>query len=110
VRDTREIVEETLNEKAEAERKAKEEAERKRLERHAENNLPKWREEERRFYDAKILDLIREGMTNRQIAGSIPAWAKDNPNVKEYRIPSDSTLQIWAAIMRDKRKRRKRAH
>lgn len=103
-------VEKVIREKEKADRRKREEDEKRRAERRAENNLPKWREEERRFYDAKILDLIREGMTNRQIAGSIPAWAKDNPNVKEYRIPSDSTLQIWAAIMRGKRKRRKRAH
>ncbi len=110
VRDTREIVEETLNEKAEAERKAKEEAERKRLERHAKNNLPKWGEDERRFYDAKIQDLIREGMSNREIAKAIPTWAEGNPNVNGCRIPGDSALQTWAAKLREKKKRRNRAH
>ena len=110
VRDTREIVEETLNEKAEAERKAKEEAERKRLERHAKNNLPKWGEEERRIYDAKILELIGEGLSNRQIADAIPAWAEGNSNVNKCRIPGNSALQTWAAKLRDKKNRRKRTH
>lgn len=110
VRDTREVVEETLKEKAELERKAKEEAERQRLERRAQNNLPKWGEDELRIYDAKIQDLIRAGKSNRQIADEIPAWAKDNRNLNPYRIPSNSTLQQWAAILKDTKKKRKRTY
>lgn len=110
VRDTREIVEEILKEQAEVERKKKEKAERRRQERRAQNNLPKWGEDELRFYDAKIQDLIRAGKSNRQIANDIPAWAKDNPNLNTYRIPSNSTLQQWAAIMRGAKNKRKRTH
>ena len=110
VRDTREVVEDVLRKKAKAEQKAKAEAERKRLERHAKNTGPKWREDERRFYDAKILDLIRAGKSNRKIADEIPLWAERNSNVNEYRIPGYSVLQVWAAALREKKKRRKRAH
>ena len=110
VRNTRETVEQTLKEMTEIERKAKEKAERERLERRAKNNLPKWGEEERRIYDAKILALISAGMSDRQIAEAIPTWAEKNTNVNGCRIPGDSALQKWAATMRDKKKRRKRAH
>ena len=110
VPDMREIVDEVMDKKAEAERKEKEEAERKRLERRAKNNLPKWGEEERRIYDAKIFTLIGMGFSDRKIARAIPTWAEKNKNVNGCRIPGDSALQKWAAIMRDKRERRKRAH
>ena len=110
VQDTRETVEKTLKEKAELDRKAKEKAERERLERRAKNNLPKWGEEERRIYDAKILALIGVGLSDRKIARAIPTWAEKNINVNGCRIPGDSALQKWAASMRDKRERRKRAH
>ena len=110
VRDTREIVAETLKEQAEVERKEKEEADKRRQERRAQNNLPKWGEDELRFYDAKIQDLIRAGKSNRQIADDIPAWAKGNRNLNPYRIPSNSTLQQWAAIMRGAKNKPKRTH
>ena len=110
VRDTREIVAETLKEQTEVERKEKEEADKRRQERRAQNNLPKWGEDELRRYDAKILDLIRAGYSDRKIMKDIPAWAKGNRYLNPFRIPSPSSLRDWAAIMRGTKKKRKRTH
>ena len=69
---------------------------------------PRWGKDERGCYEVKIQSLISDGESNREIAKLIPTWAEANAKLKPYKMPSASTIQKWAAMVRGK-KRRKRA-
>lgn len=86
----------------------REEEKKQREQRRAKDTRPRWGAEEQRLYDGKISDLIGAGKTNRQIADEIPKWAEGNSNLRPFKTPSNSALQKWAAILRGKRKKRKR--
>lgn len=68
----------------------------------------RWGEEQRRMYDSKIHDLIMGGLSDRQVADAIPPWANEHPELRRYKVPSDSCLQKWAAVERKKNQDMKR--
>lgn len=70
---------------------------------------PRWGVDERRMYDIKLHELIDGGKSNREAAQAAIEWAKGNPKLAEYKTPSASSLEKWAAseraLMARKRKR-----
>ncbi len=70
---------------------------------------PRWGEDDRHAYNRKLHDLIAGGMSDREAARAAIEWAAGNSKLAQYKTPSASCLQKWAAaeraLMARKRKR-----
>ena len=70
---------------------------------------PRWGEDDRHAYNRKLHDLIAGGMSDREAARAAIEWAAGNSKLSQYKTPSSSSLEKWAAaerkLMARKRKR-----
>lgn len=70
---------------------------------------PRWGKDERYSYDIQLHDLIAGGLSDREAARAAIKWAAGNSKLAQYKTPSASCLEKWAAaeraLMARKRKR-----
>ena len=71
---------------------------------------PRWKREHREKYNIKLHELLAKNMSDREAARAAIAWAAENKELAQYRTPSASSLEKWAAaerkLMACRRKRR----
>ena len=71
---------------------------------------PRWGADERIMYDIKLHELIESRKSNREAAQDAIKWAAGNSKLSQYKTPSASSLEKWAAAERKlMARRRKRA-
>ncbi|OQC53132.1 MAG: hypothetical protein BWX54_02448 [Verrucomicrobia bacterium ADurb.Bin018] len=70
---------------------------------------PRWKKEHREAYNRNLHDWIAGGMSDREAAQAAIKWAAGNSKLSQYKTPSASSLEKWAAaerkLMARKRKR-----
>ena len=77
--------------------------------RRVKDTRPRWAKEHREAYNRKLHNLVADGMSDREAARAAIEWAAGNPKLAQFKTPSESALQKWAAaeraLMARKRKR-----
>jgi hypothetical protein len=68
--------------------------------RRVKDTRPRWGADERIMYDIKLHELIESRKSNREAAQDAIKWAAENPKLAQYKTPSASCLEKWAAAER----------
>ena len=74
--------------------------------RNKKDTRPRWAKEHREAYNRKLHDLIAGGSSDREAAQAAIKWAAGNPKLKQYKTPSASSLEKWAAAERKHKRAR----
>ena len=61
---------------------------------------PRWKKEHREAYNRKLHDLIAGRKSDREAAQAAIKWAAGNSDLAQYKTPSSSSLEKWAAAER----------
>lgn len=69
---------------------------------------PRWAKEHREAYNRNLHDWIAGGMSDREAARAAIAWAAGNSKLSQYKTPSSSSLEKWAAAERKLMARRRK--
>lgn len=69
---------------------------------------PRWKKEHREAYNRNLHDWIAGGMSDREAARAAIAWAAGNSKLSQYKTPSASSLEKWAAAERKLMARRRK--
>lgn len=69
---------------------------------------PRWGPDERIMYDIKLHELIESRKSDREAAQAAIEWAAGNSKLSQYKTPSASCLEKWAAAERKLMARRRK--
>ena len=69
---------------------------------------PRWAKEHREAYNRNLHDWIAGGMSDREAAQAAIEWAAGNSKLSQYKTPSSSSLEKWAAAERKLMARRRK--
>lgn len=69
---------------------------------------PRWKKEHREAYNRNLHDWIASGMSDREAAQASIKWAAGNSKLVQYKTPSASSLEKWAAAERKLMARRRK--